>query len=367
MNILYLTTHLNVGGISSYVLTLAGGLRKRGHNVYIASSGGELLANFSREGIIFIPIPIKTKCEISPKILLSLFKLLKFVKEKDIQIIHSHTRVTQVLGCLLQRYSHRTHVSTCHGFFKKRFFRRIFASWGDKVIAISESVKEHLIKDFKVSEENVRLIYSGIDLEKFRTQDSRLKTQTKRELGLKEGPVIGIIARLSDIKGHIYLIEAMKSVLAKIPGAQLLIVGEGKMKKELINLSKTLGIEKNVFFIPNTENTALMLSVIDIFVMPSLKEGLGLGLMEAMAAGLAVIGSDVGGIRNLIRDGYTGSLVKPADARELSSAIIGLLTDKKKAEYLGHNARIFIQHNFPQEKMVLETQKLYSECLNPRF
>lgn len=118
MNILYLTNHLNVGGITSYVLTLAKGIKQKGHNVYIASSGGEVLSRFIEEGIIYLPIPIKTKSEISPKILVSMFKLSEAVRENRIDIVHSHSRTTQVLGCLLSRKTGAKHISTCHGFFK---------------------------------------------------------------------------------------------------------------------------------------------------------------------------------------------------------------------------------------------------------
>ena len=370
MNILYLTNHLNIGGITSYVLSLAKGLKKRGHHVYIASFGGGLLSRFIEEGIIYISIPINTKSEISPKILVSMFILSIVIKQDNIDIVHSNSRTTQVLGCLLSNLTHTPHIWTCHGFFKKRLSRRLFPCWGNKVIAISESVKEHLLNDFKVEEKDIRVIYNGIDVEKSKIpaspagrKNQKSKIDTKKSFGLGDGPVIGIIARLSEEKGHIYLIKAMKVVIDEVPEAQLLIVGEGRMKKELVNLSSCLGIEKSVFFIPSVADTQEVLSIMDLFVLPSLKEGLGLSLMEAMAEGLAVIGSDVGGIRSLIQNGYNGLLVKSADSQGLSSAILELLRDAEKRTFLGNNARNFITENFSQEKMVLQTEEVYSECL----
>lgn len=366
MNILYLTNHLNIGGISSYILTLATGIKKRGHKVYIASSGGELLSRFIQEGIDCIPIPIKTKSEISPKILISLLGLISYVKEKDIDIIHSNTRVTSVLGCLIHRHSGKPYISTCHGFFKKRFFRKVFPCWGLKVIAISEAVKEHLKEGFKVKEEDIRVIHNGIDTGKSKIKDQRSKIDIKQKLRLKNEPVIGIIARLSDVKGHTYLIEATKMVLEKISEVKLLIVGDGRMKSELVNLTLRLKMEKNVLFLPSVVDTAEIFSVMDLFVMPSLKEGLGLALMEAMAYGLAVIGSDVGGIKSLIQHGYNGLLVRAADVKELASGILELLQNQEKRKYLGDNAQFFIHQNFSQEKMVSQTEKVYFECLNAK-
>jgi len=356
MNILYLTNHLNVGGITSYVLTLAKGLKLKGHNIYVASSGGKLLAKFIQEGIVYIPIPIRTKSEISPKILISTFKLLDPIKQNRIDIVHSNSRTTQVLGCLISGFTDALHISTCHGFFKIRISRRVFPCWGRRVIAISEAVKNHLVKDFGVREEIISLIHHGVDVEKF-------KMDKKERLGADKEPVIGIIARLSEEKGHTYLIEAMPEVISRFPQVQLLIVGEGRMKQRLVDLTKVLKLENNVHFLPSITDTQEVFGVMDIFVLPSLKEGLGLSLMEAMVSGLPVIASDVGGIKSLIQDGHNGLLVKPADDKELSSAIIELLRDPHRCGVLGNNARIFIKDNFSQEKMISQTERVYLKCL----
>jgi len=370
MNILYLTTHLNVGGITSYLLTLAQGFSARGHKVYVASSGGDSLIRFSEQGVIHLPIPIKTKSEFNViKLGLSLASLAHQLKYRRIDIIHSHTRVTQVLGCLAQRFIRAPHVTTCHGFFKKRFSRALFPCWGDAVIAISDSVKDHLMLDLGVLERDIRLVYNGIDVSFF-AQAARINPDERQSLrkGLKltGGPVIGIIARLSDVKGHQYLIHAMKLVLVRHPDAQLLIVGEGPMEPRLRDLVGSLGIEQSVIFVPTVSGTARTLSIIDVYVSPSLKEGLGLSLMEAMAAGLPCIGSDVGGIRNLIQNGTNGLLVKPADPSSLAVAIEELLSSSAKAKEFGARAHLFINRNFSQAEMLLHTQEVYRECLETR-
>ena len=367
MNILYLTNHLNIGGITSYALTLTGGLKKRGHNVYIASSGGELLPRFIEKGIAYVAIPIKTKSEVSYKILISKFKLMKYIKQKNIDIIHANTRVTQVLSFLIRRSCQKPYVSTCHGFFKKRFFRKIFPCWGNKIIAISESVKAHLVDDFKVNQPDIRVIHNGIDVNKFKQQSLEYRVERKKDLGLGEGPVVGIVARLSEEKGHSDLIKAMQEVIARLPQAQLLIVGAGRLKEELLNLTRASGLEKSVFFLPAVADTQEVLSAMDVFVLPSLKEGLGLALMEAMACGLGVVGSAVGGIKSLIQDKYNGLLVRPADSQGLSGAILELLQNPQQARSLGANARNFISQNFSQEKMISETEQVYLECLNAKY
>ena len=361
MNILLITNHLNVGGISSYLFTLASGLKQKGHNVYLASNGGELEDKFSAAGITHFKVSLNTKNEVDPKIIYSFFKLRKEIKKINIDLVHSNSRTTQVLGNLLSRSLAVPHIFTCHGFFKPRLSRRMFPCWGQGVIAISQQVKEHLISDFKLSPSKISVINNGIDTKNF--GDFSVRNDLRKELGVSDLPLVGIIARLSDVKGHIYLIQAMQRVINDFPSAKLLIVGQGKMKDALIRQVDDLGIQDNVLFIPEVKNTKDMLAAMDIFVMPSLQEGLGLALMEAMAQGLAVIGSAVGGIKTLIQDQVNGLLVAPADVQGLAEAIIKLLKDLPLRQDLGINARKFIMDNFSKEKMIDGTEKVYNRCL----
>jgi len=363
MRVLLVTTHLEPGGIPHYVISLAEALKKRGHKVFVASRGGKFTDTLANLGIEHIKLNIQTKSELSPKILFSLIKLLKIVKQKNIQIIHAQTRVTQVLSFLLSKFSKVPYISTCHGFFRPHFFRRKFPFWGKKVIAISEAVEAHLIKDMKIKKEDIRLIHNGIDCRKFKVADLGQINQFRQKFGIKNDPVVGIIARLSDVKGHIYLIEAFSQVLEYKPHTQLLIAGDGKMKAQLVELSKNLGADNNVIFIPAGEDISLVLSVMDIFVMPSIQEGLGLAIMQAQALGLPVIGSSVGGIVSLISDSQTGLLVPVGDSERIAKSILKLLNDKNLAARLGQNAKRNIEENFSLEKMAAETEKLYNEIV----
>lgn len=367
MNILYLVNHLNIGGITSYVFSLSKALKARDHNIFVASGSGELLSEFKDAGFTHILVPMRTKSELSPGILVSLFKLKKIVKRHGIQIIHSNSRTTQVLGVGLSFVTGVPHVTTAHGFFRKSLSRRIFSSWGKNIIAISDSVKDHLVSDFGRRDCDISVIYNGIDTDRFLRKDKSSVSGLKEELRIAAtAPVIGIIARLSDVKGHCYLLEAMKDVLAQIPQAKLLIVGEGRMYGQLLALTKKLGIENNVVFMRQVCDTSRVLSVMDVFVMPSLQEGLGLALMEAMAAGVPAVGSAVGGIKDLIQDGFNGFLVSPADPGALSKAILRLLREPDKAKSLAQQARVFINESFSLKKMALETEEFYQKCADQK-
>lgn len=361
MNILFIANHLNVGGVTSYLYTLAAGLKQKGQNVHLASSGGELTDRFIALGVKHIRAPLMTKNEISPKIIFSFFKLRKEVKKLNLDLVHSNSRTTQVLGNLLSRALNIPHVFTCHGFFKPKLSRRLFPYWGQAVIAISSQVKEHLVADLKLDARKINVINNGIDTGNF--GDFSARDNLRKDLGIRDAPLAGIVARLSDVKGHIYLIRAMLQVIKTFPAARLLIIGRGKMKDTLIKEAASLGIAGNVLFIPEARGTKDALSAMDVFVMPSLQEGLGLALMEAMAQGLAVIGSSVGGIKTLIQDEVNGLLVEPADVEGLARAIARLLKDSKLRSELGANARKFIIDNFSKEKMVEATERVYKRCL----
>ena len=363
MNVLFLANHLDTGGITSYLLSLGKGLQKRGHRVCIAAGGGNRVTRFTEQGMIFIPIPIRTKSEIDLfRIIPSFAILCRTIRENGIDVIHANTRVTQVLARLVSARTKKPFVSTCHGFFKPRFFRKRFPCLGCKVIAISDSVKDHLMKDFGVAERAIRLVYSGVDTEGLKMDGGRSRREVRRGLGLGDGPVVGIVARLSDVKGHLFLVRAFQGVARKVPDAQLLIVGEGKMEMLLRRAAQELGISGKVVFVPEVSNIREAYYAIDIFVMPSLNEGLGLGLMEAMAWGKPCVGSAVGGILNLIKDGETGLLARPGDPEGLAGAILRLLDSPDLCATLGNNARLFISRNFSLEKMAEETERVYAEC-----
>ena len=229
------------------------------------------------------------------------------------------------------------------------------------MIAISREVREHLILDFRLDGKKITVINNGIDTKNF--GDFSAREKMRKDLGINDAPLVGIIARLSDVKGHIYLIRAMQKVVKNFAPAKLLIIGRGRMKDALIEEAGNLGLKDNVLFIPEARGSEDLLAAMDIFVMPSLQEGLGLALMEAMAQGLAVIGSRVGGIKTLIQDEVNGLLVKPADAEGLTAAIIRLLGDCDLRRNLGVNARKFIVDNFSKEKMVDLTEKFYNSFL----
>jgi glycosyltransferase involved in cell wall biosynthesis len=210
----------------------------------------------------------------------------------------------------------------------------------------------------------ISLIESGIDVSKFAVVNQKKREQMRQMLGIRNEPVLGIIARLSDVKGQDVLLKAFPLVLKQHPQAKLLLVGEGKLEPLLRKIVQELNLENNVIFKAVINETKEYLDCLDIFVMPSRNEGLGLSIMEAQACGLPVVASRVGGIPSLIEDGQTGFLVPPENIEELALKLRELLNNPQKAKEMGLRAKEFAQNHYAAEKMVEKTEDVYKKILN---
>ncbi|MBL7081037.1 MAG: glycosyltransferase family 4 protein [Candidatus Omnitrophica bacterium] len=340
MNILILTNRLTIGGITRYVLDLKSGLKKRGHRVFIACIKGDL------------ELPLKTKSIFSPQILSSYFILKRFIKKEGIQIIHAQVRTTQFLAFLLCKTLKIPYVCTFHGFYRPHFFRKKLPCLGDLTIAVSQAVGRHLINDFNLDKENLRVIYNGIE--------PHLGSRPDKDYSyLKGKPSLGIIARLAQEKGHIYLFSAFKALLGDYPCARLLVVGKGKKELELKEWVERESLSEKIIFLEEIEHLFSIFNILDISILPSLFEGFGFSLIEAMACGVPVVASAVGGIGEIIKDKETGLLVEPANSEALYKAIKLLLEDNKLRLQIIENAGREIKERFSLEREIREIEKVY--------
>jgi len=331
-----------------------------GHDVFVASSGGDLADHLLKENIVHIGLNLRTKSELSPKLIFAFLRLKGLIKEKNIEIIHAQTRVTQVLSFFLSRALSIPYVTTCHGYFKPKLARKIFGFWGRRVIAISGAVRKHLIEDLKVRQARIKLVYNGVALNP--KKDYPINAIKKR-LGLSEGPVVGMVARLSPVKGHLYLISAMKHVLSIEPYAQLLIVGDGPYKKVITDFINELKLRDKVHIIPSRAELGEIFSVMDVFVSPSIQEGLGLSILEAQSNLVPCVGFRIGGITDVIEHEVTGLLVEQFDIKALAQAVVRLIRDKYLSRSIAKTAYDLIGEKFSSKIMSEKTINVYKEVL----
>ena len=363
MNILLMANHFNTGGITSYLLNLSSGLSGKGHKVLVASANGNCVPLVQVSGVRHAALDIRVKSEAHPKLWLAIPYLARLIQEEQIDIIHVNTRVTQVMASIASRLTGRPFVSTCHGFFKPRLSRRVFPCWGRGVIAVSNGVRDHLINDFKLDAGKVYLIPNGIDTAQFAVDSKTERPIKRRQWGAEGNPIIGIIARLSGVKGIDVLINAFPLVLAEFPQCRLWIIGEGSEKEYLQGLVENKGLSGRVRFEPIVNRSADILPIFDVFVMPSLQEGLGLSVMEAQAAGIPVIVSDVGGLPDLVEDNKTGMLFPSGQSDVLAGRIIDVLKQPRKANAMAEAARLRVNKEFSLEHMTTRTLNFYEQYL----
>ena len=363
MKVLQVSTHLNVGGIGNYILSLSAMLKKKGLDVIVASSGGNLEGKLSRYGIPHRGLDIDTKFEFSPKVFSSAVRISGIVKKEGVDIIHAHSRVSQAASLFASMISGVPFVTTCHGYFKKRS-RGVFDTWGKKVIAISDAVKIHLKDDLGVSEKRTELIYNGVDIDRFsRRYLEREMSALRKELGMKDGPVIGTVGRLSSIKGQRFLIQAMRDVISHVPDAQCLIVGSGDEEFNLKGLARSRGLEDSIYFVPSHPETQKFLAIMDVFVFPSVQEGLGIALLEALASGKACVASRAGGISNVIVNGSNGMLVDVGDVPAISKAVLSLLKNPDLRKEMGSRGMTLVTEKFTLNSMAERIIELYGKVL----
>jgi glycosyltransferase involved in cell wall biosynthesis len=289
---------------------------------------------------------------------------VRTVKEQAFDLVHSHTRVTQVMSEAVFRLTGTPYVTTCHGFFKhRRLSRRFLPCWGEKVIAISESVKDHLVRDMKVPEEKVEMVYNGIDLDRYGNVTEEVRGNVLGEIGIDEGNVVvGTVGRFSSVKGFKYLVEAFDKAAAGIKNISLLVVGQGPEESDLLKRAAKSRFSGRMFFISGKRPLAEYLAAMDIFCMPSLNEGFGLAVAEAMASGKPCIVSDVGGLTEIVTDGKNGLVVKPASGEELARAIVRLHGDPDLMRNLSREA-VIRSRDFSLEKSVAGTIRVYESVL----
>jgi len=366
MRILHLTTHLNRGGISRYILSVGSAFRKKGHEIFVVSSGGEMEREFDGEGLSLKTLAIRTKSELSPKIYWALPELIRWIRKERIEILHAHTRVTQVMASWLQRLSGIPYITTVHGFYKRRLGRRILPAWGERAVAISEPVGDHLREVFHLPLERVRVIYNGVDFADFISRFKNHNPQeVRREYGIsEEAPVVGVTARLVPDKGHEYLIRAVKKLESEFPDLGLLIVGDGRYRDHLNELARELNLLDRIYFTGNLRDVSRPLAAINVFALPAVwREGFGLSIVEAMICQKPVIVTNIWALNTLIQNGVNGILVEPRSVESLAEAIRRILNDADFRERIGKAGQETAHERFSLDRMVNELETVYQEVL----
>jgi len=321
-------------------------------------------------GVKVIPLPSLVRSIDPVQDLRALFSLWRLLVREEPDVVHTHTSKAGILGRLAAKMAgapcvvHTPHGHVFYGHFgplaSKLFLviERLMATVTDRMIALTEVEKNDYIAFSVCNRQKLVTIHSGVDIAPYLKAD--VQVQKKKALGLDPNAlVVGTVGWLLPIKGPMVLLRAMKGLWQSHPQAVLVYVGKGDMEQELKEEASRMDGSDKVLFLGWRDDVPEIMQCLDVFVLPSLNEGMGRVLVEAMAAGKPVVASRVGGILDLVKDGLNGLLVEPGNPGALCDAIGKLLGDKSLRDEMGRRGRDRAK-DFTVEKMIEKIDGLYT-------
>ena len=359
MKVLQILPELNVGGVETGTVDFAKYLVAHGHQSIVVSAGGALVSSLEEKGTKHYTLPVHKK---SLWMIITMVKRLRqIIEEEKVDIVHARSRVPAWIAYFACRRTNASFITTCHGFYKNRLFSQVMG-WAKRVIVPSAVIGRHMIDEFKVPAESIHCIPRSVDLEKFNILRQGKTGRSKH--------IVAIVGRITPLKGHPFFIQAMATVIRRMPYTKVWIIGDApaskeSYKQELEVLVKRLGLKDYVEFLGNRRDIPQILSQVDVLVFSSVvPESFGRVIVEAQAAGVPVVATRVGGVVDIIDDGKTGLLVPAKDPEAIAKEVLRLLNDTELASRLVEAAQRKIREKFTLEHMASQTLKVYEGLLN---
>lgn len=374
-NVLFIVDSFEQGGSERQALQLLGQLHNSGRcNVRLAclQNRGSLRAEAEKLGIGEIhEYPLSSFYDLN--FLKQLRRLKRFIKENEIDVVHTHcfyTNIFGMTGAFLAGVPARiTSKGETDGFrtpMQKRAERLAFRL-AHRVVANCLVVQDQLIRE-GVSASRIVQHYNGLDLDRLKVPADVCREDALKSFGLPTEPgrrFVSIVANLHNpVKDHQTFLRAAASVREAVPNAAFVIAGEGELKQGLGELAEQLGIEGDVFFIGRCEDVGRLLAFSDVGVLSSKAEGFANAILEYMAAGLPVVATDVGGVREAIVEGETGYIVASGDDQKMAERIVQLLLAPERARAMGKLGHCIVEEKFSFEHHLRNTLELYDDLLS---
>ncbi|MFQ5649768.1 MAG: glycosyltransferase [bacterium] len=361
IRVLQLVEGMNWGGAETKLWELIAHMDRDRFETTVCSLGiGDRIKNkFDDLRVPFISL--KRRSRIDPKLILDVARL---IRREKIDVVMTTLFYADVVGALASAISPNKAVfswetiSAPEWLVKHRLLAYRFSMrFCSKVVSVSHATARWLVEQRGLSEDKVMVIPYGVDLHTYKQGKN---PQLRAELGIApQTAVVGVIARLHEQKGHRYLVEAARAILTKYEDVQFLFAGDGELRDELEKQVAEAKLGEHVKFLGFRNDVKELLRTFDVFVLPSLYEGLPNVILEAMATGLPVVATSVDGTVELVEDGSTGFLVPPKDPRALSDKILRLLADTELRKSFGRQGRQRVVNEYSLELQVNHFQNLY--------
>lgn len=367
IKVLYVITALGIGGAEKLLLSIIQKLDLKTFAPIVVSLYNDctLYKDFKKtRARIFC---LKYSNKYNPFIL---FKLIQLIRCEKPDIVHTHLPHATIWGRIAARVSGRKTVfSTEHNLSvwkRKHFFfyllYKVTCKWNFRIIAVSKAIKKEIAKEFSVPEQKIVVIYNGIDIAEYNDN-----IECPDDLTKLTRPIIGTVGRLHRIKGHKYLVAAFSKTIQQFPTANLLVVGDGDQREDLNQQITELRLNDSVHLLGSRDDVRAILQHIDIFVFPSLEEGLGIALIEAFVAGKPCIATNIGGIPEIIEDGKNGFLVPPSDSVTLAERILQLLRNKELCGKMASYSRQVVKDKFNIHDKTKTLEEFYLQSIKKRM
>lgn len=358
--ILYIITSLGLGGAEKLLLYYLKNLDKNKYDLNVCclrEKPDELYSEILKYAAV---TNLKIKNKFNPFAVFFIFKLIQKIQPN---IIHTHLFQPRIYASIAHLfYKQAVLITQKHSIVNPKkhnvfiLFEMLSIRMNKKVIAISESVKNSLIKYEFIPENKIFVLPNCIDYQKYNDAMIRKLISNKKEV------VIGTVGRLEREKGLNYLLLAMKIILTRFPNVKLDIIGDGSALNELKNLSKKINISNSVNFFGKFVDVIPFYNKMDIFVLPSILEGFGIVLLEAMASGIPIVATNVDGIREVVINMSSGLLVPPKSPKAIADAISNLIENPQLRDNLVKEG-LNRAKEFDVKEHVMKLDRLYTNLL----
>jgi len=368
---MFLVTSLTVGGTENMVFQAASSLNREKYDISVCCIKGRGYFGDRLEErnipVYYLGMGEKANLLVAFQFFGILARLSKLLKKLETDILHCYLFRANFIGRLAGKLAGvPVIIASIRGGTGEKSYHfwlyRLTDKFVNMVIANSELGRKFTIEKSHINENRIITIHNGIDISSFKLNCNNEKLQA--ELGIKQGDrIIGAVGRLHRIKGHVFFIRAAAMVAAKYNDVKFVIVGDGEMLAELKDEVQKLGISGRVIFTGERKDIGGLIPIFEIFVLPSLSEGISNAVIEAMACGKPVVATNVGGTPELVGDKKTGLLVPSENPETMAGAISWLLNNREKALEMGKNGRKVIEEKFSLPVMITKTEAVYEELL----
>lgn len=359
ITVLHTESSTGWGGQENRTIHECMGLKALGvRPMILCRPGSRIYSKAGEVGVEAITSPMRGSYDV-----ISMAEVMRLIDRESIDVINTHSGSDSFIGAVAGRLSRRKPVvvRTRH-LALPITSKTTYSLFPHKIVTVSDYVRRYLVDHVGIRADKVVSIPTGIDLERF---DPHSTPDTLRdELGIdRTTTLVGTVAIFRRKKGYHVLLGAIAEVLKIRRDVIFVFAGDGPQRENILRGLKDLGIERNVRLLGLRSDVPVVLKGIDLFVLPTLQEALGTSFLEAMAMGKAVIGTRVGGVPEVVRDGVDGLLVEPGDERGLADAILRLLEDRHLRLSMGTRGRKRVEENFSTQRMVEGMYNLYVELL----